>query len=332
MRIGWVTPTLGCFGAVREMIEVSNVLVELGHDVTIFSPQGDSCRWLPSQSSYGDFSALSKDALDVVIGIIDWKPALYDVLLSAPAKVRAVCVLGFTPSLELAAKLRGEQPIQDCSTLVFQRALNDPSMHILADGAWQLDWLRDNVRQDVGVAFGGVNMYMFHPPLPTKGRFGRRAHSCKIGYSGDVRERKGTDTVEKAVSILQKEYSTISFSTYWGKRYTQPELVRWYQDCDIFLDGHRRAGWCNPVMEAMACGCAVVCTSIPATTMVIEDGVNAKLVSVDDSDAMASVVEWLVCHPEQIESLSEQAVSSAKKYDYHQVVTNLERYLLEEVS
>lgn len=323
MRIGWVIPTVGCFGSVREMVEVSNVLVERGHTVTIYTPAGSPCTWLPCSASYGKTRDVAGARLDVVIGITDWQPDLYDVVVHSGAAVKAITLMGFPPTEEMARMLRGEVPIPDLSTQMFKRALDNPKLHILADGAWQLDWVRGVLGREVGVAFGGVNTDMFHPRVGP-----RRRGSYRLGASGDPRTRKGSSTVMEAVALLRKRWK-FEFSTYYGKRYTQDELVAWYQDRDIFLDGHYRGGWCNPVVEAMACGCAVVCTNIGATSAVAGDGKTARLVSPGDADGMAAMVSWLLEDEKRIEQLRKNGIAAAQRYAYRRVVPALEGYLLQ---
>ena len=105
LRIGWVVPTVGCFGSVREMVEVSNALAGRGHQVTIYSPDGGPVVWLPCRASYGNLEAARRAELDVLLGIVDWQPELYRVLVESRAKRRGVCLMGVHPSAELICRL-----------------------------------------------------------------------------------------------------------------------------------------------------------------------------------------------------------------------------------
>jgi len=55
---------------------------------------------------------------------------------------------------------------------------------------------------------------------------------------------------------------------------TQDELVGLYQSSHVFVAAERRAGWCNTALEALASGCALVCTR-SGTTDFARHGENA---------------------------------------------------------
>ncbi|MCA9890559.1 MAG: hypothetical protein KC546_19400, partial [Anaerolineae bacterium] len=123
MKIGWVIPTVGIFGAVREMVEVSNVFVRAGHDVVIYSPDGHPCKWLPCLAASHPLRRLAPARLDVLIGIIDWQPSLFDAMQKAKARLKVVCMMGFTPSDEMASTLRGEHCGSDPAWSMMRNAI-----------------------------------------------------------------------------------------------------------------------------------------------------------------------------------------------------------------
>jgi hypothetical protein len=67
MRIGWLICTGGMFGSVREVIENSNVLCDLGHDVTIYTPEGIDLGWLPYKGRFRVMQYAESDGLDCLI-------------------------------------------------------------------------------------------------------------------------------------------------------------------------------------------------------------------------------------------------------------------------
>src|SRR5690349_17792027 len=47
MKISFIAPNLKLYGGIRRAIELSNRLVEKGHDVSIFHTDGSPCDWMP---------------------------------------------------------------------------------------------------------------------------------------------------------------------------------------------------------------------------------------------------------------------------------------------
>lgn len=321
LKIGWIIPTVGTFGAVREMVEVSNVLIGLGHKVYIYHPDGSACRWLNSWATCRKLSFLPKDPLDVLIGIVDWQTELYQDLVDAPATIKAICLLGFAPTEEMAKALRQEIPATDEAQRIIIDAMKRKYL-LLADSSWQIEWVKKNIGYPAGPSFGGINLAMFHmADQPEK-------EKIKIIYSGDPRPRKGTDTVEKAIEIIKLYVPEgVEFDFYWGKKFTQPKLVEFLQGGDIFLDGHRRAGWCNPVAEAIACGTVPVCTNIGATRDFALDQKTALVVEVDDADMMAACAIDLIQDLELRKRLAQNGLEHIKKFSYEKVVPQLESML-----
>ena len=324
MKIGWVIPTVGCFGAVREMVEVSNQLVGLGHHVIIYSPTGGRCKWMPCRTGYGDFNQAVRDRMDVVIGITDWKPELDNIVFAAKTRLRAICLLGFSPDKELADYLRGVGETNNKGFQQIRKNLNKEIV-ILTDSQWQIDWIKEITGKTIGPSFGGVNTDMFRPTVKPAGK------SIRVISSGDKRPRKGFDTVEKAVEIASRINTDIQFDVYWDKSLFTQDLAAFYSDADIFVDGHKRGGWCNPVAEAMACGTSVVCTNIGATQSFAINERTAITVEPDDAIGMANAIVRLADSKELRNRLAKNALRQIQKFSYYEVSKNLELYLMQQL-
>jgi glycosyltransferase involved in cell wall biosynthesis len=317
MKIGWIIPTVGCFGAVREVVEVSNELVNLGHAVRIYTPNSDPCVWLPCKTTYGNFEDALEDDLDVVIGVTDWDKDLDDIVFNSKSRLKCICLMGFDPSEEFAKFLKDEAESDNKGFLQIKENLNN-SIVILTDSQWQIDWIKEVTGKDIGPAFGGVNTNMFYPrdrKLKNK--------PIKIIASGDTRSRKGWNVVDKAMEIVSAVRPEILFDTYWGKKYNQEELANFYRMADIFIDGHRRGGWCNPVAEAMASRLAVVCTDTPAVSSFAENEVTALVVPMEDYWEMAKAIVRLIDDRSLVENLALSAFTRIQEFSYPLIAKNL---------
>jgi glycosyltransferase involved in cell wall biosynthesis len=250
------------------------------------------------------------ETYDLLLLVTEWSQEDYDRLLQFDAKLRGVVLMGFTPSEQLKDALNGWPNTPNKGEQIIRDSLANENLYIFADGGWQLEWLKKNIESKAkyGIALGGVNPRMFQPSA-------ERVRAVTIGASGDKRDRKGLDTVLAAAKLITEKHPHLTLRTYAGNVPTQKDLVRFYQETTIFLDGHRRGGWCNPVLEAMACGCAVVCTEIGATSFVV-NGVNGRTVPQDDSKAMADRALWYLGDENRIRKTSVNARQTAEMLDY----------------
>lgn len=312
LRIGWVSSVVGCFGAVREMVELSNALVRLGHNVTIYSDDNGKITWLPSLARQGTCKdALKAQDMDACILLCNWDKKTTDVWAATRPRLRSVSVMGFDPSRELAEILRGEVKTVAGDLRVMKAALMAPGVMALPDSSWQCDWLRVALGVDVGVPIGGVNLQQFKPTKPPV-----RHGAYRILATGDPRERKGSTVVKGAVERLNEMGIKTHLVTYWSKRIPQDKMAAWYSDGDVFCDAERRAGWCNPVAEAMACGTACVSTDIGAVRDFAINNETALLVPVDDEKAMADALATLYHDRELRRRLVANGLERIKRYSY----------------
>lgn len=291
----------GIFGSVREAVEIGNALMRRGHSFTFYSDQGKDLGWLPNTLTWKVTEDAATDELDVLFWSDTPDDRYYAAFQASPAKVKSFCVMGFDPAQadEVFGGGRFGSIIQD--------------NFIIADGAWQLPYLR-KYTDNLGPAVGGVNLKQFGP---------REAlMDLQAVWSGDMRERKGGIAVMKALKGIEHE-------GYSKKRIRQQDLAAFICRAPIFVDGHKRGGHCNPVLEAMACGRAVVCTDTPCNSDFAINGRNCMRVPVDDHAAMRSAIDLLLRNAEVAESMSGEAIITASQYDYDKVVIPLEAAIKE---
>lgn len=85
-------------------------------------------------------------------------------------------------------------------------------------------------------------------------------------------------------------------------------LLPYYQQADLVVLTSRYEGMPNVVLEAMACGCAVVATAAGDVGQVIEDGKTGKLVAPDCTpEALAQILGSLIAAPAQRQRLGTAA-------------------------
>lgn len=257
IRIGAILPHLEVFGGIRRYLMLAREWGVLGHEVTLWTPDGAPATWLQSSARIQPHRDLVRaEEQDVVFTP---QPALLPLLFSAPARRRVwYCV---------AEGERDERA-----------ALADPSLILMANSSALRARLIRRARRSVLDGIGGIDPGFFAPD-PSARAAGRRT---LLAYGRRSRARKGTDLVVRAAEGLARRFPDLElvlfdhvgpgnerdprdgFAPRVPHRFvlnpSQEELARLYASADVFVAAEKKAGWCNTAIEAMSAGAAVVCT------------------------------------------------------------------------
>jgi GalNAc-alpha-(1->4)-GalNAc-alpha-(1->3)-diNAcBac-PP-undecaprenol alpha-1,4-N-acetyl-D-galactosaminyltransferase len=107
------------------------------------------------------------------------------------------------------------------------------------------------------------------------------------------------------------------------------EVEAWMARAALVVHPSRREGFPNVVLEAMAMGAAVLCTDCRSgPSELIEDGVNGRLVPVDDLEALTRVMTELMADPESRERLGKEATKVRQRYSQGALMEKWEACML----
>ena len=273
MRIALFVPHVGVFGGVRRYLELGNEWVAMGHEVTLYHPEGTSPAWLPFQGRTAPIRLAIDHTSD--IAICGDRDTYAEFRRHTATRHVYYCVVESDPGLRAPVGDRAVTLMANSAPL--RRHLQKQSRRLVLDGV------------------GGIRPEQFCPD-PAR----RRASPLRVLVNGRrSRPRKGTDLVLRALRGLSGRgiaFETVLFDSLDpatnrqdprdgaplppNARFvinpTQAELVELYQSSHIFVAAEKRAGWCNTALEALACGCALVC-SRSGTTDFAYHGENALL-------------------------------------------------------
>jgi glycosyltransferase involved in cell wall biosynthesis len=167
----------------------------------------------------------------------------------------------------------------------------------------------------------------------------RDSASVLMMYSEEP--RKGTSFGIEALMKVKTQIANLKvtfFSVYarpanlpdWCNFYRRPEnLVDLYNEHAIFLSPSLGEGWALPPAEAMACGCAVVCTDIGGHQDYAKHDQTALLVPTKDVDETANAIIQLVTDNQlrqRIANNGHQTITSL--FSWERAVDKLESVLL----
>lgn len=152
-----------------------------------------------------------------------------------------------------------------------------------------------------------------------------------IGFVGELREKKGLATLLSGYAQLVKKTPASLLivgevrngedkKVFDEFRISNPEyriavtghvphkdLPAYYSLMDVFVHPSMRDGMPNAVLEAMACGKAVIATPVGGMTDIIEDGVNGYLVKINDAAGLAEKMAEVLSQPEKREAVGRSA-------------------------
>jgi glycosyltransferase involved in cell wall biosynthesis len=271
MRIGLFLPHVGVFGGVRRYLELGNEWVAMGHVVTLYHSDGSAPAWLPFFGATAALGAARHTESDLAI---TGDSQTYPDFRAHRARHHVYyCVLEGDPGLP--------------------PALDDAGVTLMANSGPLRASLARRAARPVLDGIGGIRPTRFHPDATQ-----RAAAPLRVLVNGRrSRAKKGTDLVLAALKGLAGRvpaFETVLFDAVdpatnrqdprdgaplppnarFVLNPSQDELVRLYQSSHVFVAAERKAGWCNTALEALASGCALVCTA-SGTTDFARHGENA---------------------------------------------------------
>jgi GT2 family glycosyltransferase len=272
------------------MVEFANRLVARGHEVVFYLPdhQALRCSWMRCDAPVKPLSAGFEDELDVVLFNDERQWHLLDQF--ARARRRVFYALHY-------ARLYGKEGSWES-----MRAAVDLQ---LANSNWTADQILAETGHRPTVQLGGVDRDIFRP-------YGGRKRYTVLCSGGDGRPWKGTDTILAAGRLLN-----IPVERYAEKDLEQAALGREYDAARVFAVGSWFEGFCQPGLEALACGVPLVTTDNGGCREYAVEGETALLVSPRNPGAMAAAIQRLLDEPDVAAKLAANGLDVvARDFDW----------------
>ena len=266
LRIGFIEPHLLRYGGIRRVIEFGNRLVARGHEVTYYLPDDQvmSCSWMRCDGNAKPMTTGFDDHLDVLIFNEETQWHLVDRFPNARRKV--FYALHY-------AKTYGKAGAWE--------SIRTPVDLQLANSNWTADQIAAEIGHRPTVVLGGANREVFRP-------YGGVKRYPVLCVGDERRNWKGTDTILEAGRLLG-----LPVEMYAPKDLSQPALGREYDAAEVFVVGSTYEGFCQPGLEAMACGVPLVTTDNGGCREYAIDGETALVVPAGNPAAMAEAIRRL---------------------------------------
>ncbi len=133
---------------------------------------------------------------------------------------------------------------------------------------------------------------------------------CRLLVVGPA-NRNENPSLDESFIKYQRDWLEVrkieSKVTFLGLVNDRIKLAKIYQAADIFVFPSRVEGLGNVVLEAMASGLPIVVSDLPVLRGVIENRVNGLIVALEDADATAEAINFLIENPEIAQSYASRA-------------------------
>ena len=104
---------------------------------------------------------------------------------------------------------------------------------------------------------------------------------------------------------------------YFGE---QSDVVPYISQCSVYVLPSYREGTPKTVLEAMACGRAVITTDAPGCRETVDDKVNGLLVPVKDVDSIVEAMEYMIAHQDEMNRMAKLGRKKAEEvFDVNKV-------------
>lgn len=169
-----------------------------------------------------------------------------------------------------------------------------------------------------------INEKVFHIKDKEKCReeLGLSKNDFIVGFVGYFIERKGPERVLEACSSLEKvklafvgkgENRPEGENVIFCKSLSHEKIVDFLNAIDVFVLPTKNEGCCNAVIEAMACGKAIISSDLPFNHDILNNNNNAILINPMDINAIRQAVIKLRDNKELRKKIGIQALKDSSR-------------------
>jgi glycosyltransferase involved in cell wall biosynthesis len=202
-------------------------------------------------------------------------------------------------------------------------------------------WLTNQLRQIgctriVDEVFNGVRLDKFYPAP-------KKSDSISILLICSEIELKGTREAISAIEQLTIEFPDLNIIMFgmiekphinipvtYYKNPTHEQILSCYQNANIFISPSHFEGWGLPIMEAMACKCAVLATRTGCIPL-IYNGKNLVIIRSQSPQSIVRGCKLLILDSARRERCAEEGYKSILNFNWETSAKKLETLFLDSV-
>jgi len=338
-------------GGLRVMFEYANHLVVLGHSVTLYYPMrvafikqpylktlikfllykkrnANALNWFPLNGKVKVkciFNINNRTIENGDIVFSTWWSLMYEIKNLSLSKGKVFNLIQDIENWEgHEDKVKLSYTITNSNNLVIANYLYKYILQQTGSAPFQIPFAIDNTR------------YCVKTPIDLRDR-----DTVCMMYSSEP--RKGSNYGLEALYDLKLKFPALKVILFsivdapsdfpdWIKYYKNysnlPEL---YNQASVFLGPSNQEGCALPPMEAMYCGCAVVCTNIDGHKDYAFDGETAIFANPQDFEDMSEKIRSLLLNDDLRTKIAKQGNDFMKNYTWSASTQKLEGFFKEAV-
>ncbi len=323
LRIVYVTEGTGVGGGHRDIFEHLNRLSERGHDVSLYT-LGEEPEWFALRAPVRSFPD-------------------YDALVAALAPLQAIKVATWwmtAPPVWRASVARGIPVyfVQDIETSYYpdheqaRHAVLDsyrPEFRYMTISSWNRERLRE-LGLDAELIPPGIDLDTFRPRADVARR---QDMVLALGRSNPLKNLPLTLDAWRALPEPRPELCLFGIepelATDPGMRYVSSPsdegVGELFCQASVFVQTSIHEGFALPPLEAMATGCAVVCTDAHGNRDFCVDGANCLMPEADPR-SVAAALSRLLGDPELRARLGRAGIETAANHAWERRIDALEGF------
>jgi GT2 family glycosyltransferase len=328
LRIAYVTEGTGIGGGHRDIFEHLNRLLERGHEVSLYT-LGEQPDWFDLRAPVHSFE-------------------YYDELVAALAPLQAIKVATWwntAAPVWHASVLQGIPVyfVQDIETSYYpddertRHAVIDsyrPEFHYMTISSWNRERLRE-LGLDAELIPPGIDLENFRPLDGVRRRedmvlaLGRTNPLKNLPLTLDAWRALGEGAAPASRPELCLFGIEPELASEPGMRHVQApsdeQVNELFNEATVFIQTSTHEGFALPPLEAMAAGCAVVCTDAHGNRDFCVDGENCLMPEATVEQVSAALARVLA-DPQLRARLGSAGIETAKPYAWELRIDALERF------
>lgn len=338
--VSFVLPGRGRSGGVRVTVEMASRLRGRGFDVRILhrrSPTRGTARWRRIVADVATVLAHreSADWLAEFDGSAESFARLEDVSFREGEIVIAVGSLVVNECYHLMApvfKVRYCHGIPDDDEQLLHTAWRLPMTTITVASTLVEPLRRLTGEQHIPVIPNGINTSQYYPTRGERNAVGAVYHDATAKCPEYIRETMRRLAAEaphlpRVAFGIGRRPADLNVGVY-RRLPSVSEAREIYNRCKVWFLTSRREGFSLPILEAMACGCAVVSSDNVGSRAIVTHGENGLLVPIGDTASMVAGIRRVVADDVLRARLVEAGAETVRHYSWDRAADRMEAYLI----